>query len=152
MASIEVVDDPDSFPVKYMKLDFDDDKSKHDVPYGIVDVYPDMGFEDYSGVLCGESNDPYILQEGIDFEIVKADNPNPDPVKGASKNNVNVAREDAEEADRPTVVIRGIGCYRGVIKRYYNIIPKDLAQDQGDITVVFLDAISSEEYENAFLW
>lgn len=152
MASIEVVDDPDSFPVKYMKLDFDDDKSKHDVPYGIVDVYPDMGFEDYSGVLCGESNDPYILQEGIDFEIVKADNPNPDPVKGASKNNVNVAREDAEEADRPTVVIRGIGCYRGVIKRYYNIIPKDLAQDQGDITVVFLDAISSEEYENAFLY
>ena len=31
-------------------------------------------------------------------------------------------------------------------------LPKDLAQDQGDITVVFLDAISSEEYENAFLY
>ncbi len=152
MASIEVVDDPDSFPIKYMELDYDDDKSKHDVPYGIVDVYPDMRFEDYSGVLCGESNDPYILQEGTDFEIVKVDNPNPDPVKGASKNNVNVAREDAEEANRPTVVIRGINCYRGVIKRYYNIIPKDLATDQGDITAVFLDAINSEEYENAFLY
>lgn len=145
MATIEVVDQENP-PLKYMTLDFD-----HNVPFGIVDVYPDMIFEDYSGVLCEESNDPKILVEGEDFEIVTAENQGDAPEY--SRNNKDVAREDAEnEEERPLVVIRGIGCYRGVIKRYYNIIPKNLTTDQGDITADFADTVVTEEFENAYIY
>lgn len=145
MATIEVVDQENP-PLKYMTLDYD-----HNVPFGIVDVYPDMIFEDYSGVLCGDTNAPKILVEGEDFEIVTAENQG-DALE-FSKNNKNVAREDAEnEEERPLVVVRGIGCYRGVIKRYYNIIPKNLATDEGDITADFAGTVESEEFENAYIY
>ena len=145
MASIEVVDQENP-PIKYMTLDFD-----HNVPFGIVDVYPNLIFEDYSGVLCGDTNEPKILEEGIDFEIVTAENQGDTPE--CSKNNQNVAREDAENEDeRPLVVVRGIGCYRGVVKRYYNIIPKNLSTDQGDITAEFADTVTSEDFENAYIY
>lgn len=142
MASIEVVDDPNP-PLRYMTLDYN-----HNVPFGIVDVYPDMIFTDTSGA-SGEM--PYILQEGKDFEIVTTANQGSSPQ--VSVNNKNVASETAEEASRPTVVIRGIGCYFGEIKRYYNIIPKDLAADvDDDITIEFEGALNTEDYENAFIY
>lgn len=144
MASIDIVDDPNP-PIPYMELEYD-----HDVPFGIVDVYPKLIFKDYSGVLCGETNEAKILVEGEDFEIVTLENQGDAPE--VSKNNKNVASEDAEEADRPTVVVRGIDCYRGMIKRYYNIIPKDLATDEGDITAEFLGSQTIGEYENAYIY
>ncbi len=144
MASIDIVDDPNP-PIPYMELEYD-----HDVPFGIVDVYPELIFKDYSGVLCGETNEAKILVEGEDFEIVTLENQGDAPE--VSKNNKNVASEDAEEADRPTVVVRGIDCYRGMIKRYYNIIPKDLATDEGDITAEFLGSQTIGEYENAYIY
>ncbi len=145
MASIEVVDQENP-PLKYMTLEYDEN-----VPFGIVNVYPDMIFEDYSGVLCGESNEPKILTEGEDFEIVTEENQGDAPE--VSRNNRNVASKDNEdETKRPLVVIRGKGCYRGLIKRYYNIIPKDLAADQGDITAEFIGSTSTEEYENAYIY
>ncbi len=134
MASLDVVDQPNS----YIHLEYD-----HNVPYGIVAVYPQLKFKDYSGVLCQESTEPKILEEGVDFEIVKEE----------CKNNINVASENAENEDeRPTVVIKGIGCYRGKITKYYNIIPKDLAADQGDITATFTGSLNTEEYQNAFIY
>ncbi len=144
MATIEVVDDPNP-PIPYMELEYD-----HDVPFGIVDVYPKLIFKDYSGMLCGETNEAKILVEGEDFEIVTLENQGDAPE--VSKNNKNVASEDAEEADRPTVVVRGIDCYRGIIKRFYNIIPKDLATDEGDITAEFLGSQTIGEYENAYIY
>lgn len=155
MASIEVVGktEPETNPSqRYMSLRFDRDTKDHDVPFGIVPVYPDMVFEDYSGVLCGDTNEAKILEEGVDFEIVTE--ANPDSVLGFSKNNINVARENEEnEEDRPLVVIRGIGCYRGVIARYYNIIPKNLSTDQGDITATFTNRDQSVEgYEVAYVY
>lgn len=144
MATIEVVDDPNP-PIPYMELDYD-----HDVPFGIVDVYPKLIFKDYSGVLCGETNEAKILVEGEDFEIVTLENQG--DAAEVSKNNKNVASEDAEEANRPTVVVRGIDCYRGTIKRYYNIIPKDLATDEGDITAEFLGSQTIGEFENAYIY
>ncbi len=145
MASIEVVDQENP-PLKYMTLEYDEN-----VPFGIVNVYPEMIFEDYSGVLCGESNEPKILTEGEDFEIVTEENQG--DAADVSRNNRNVAsKDDEDETKRPLVVIRGKGCYRGVIKRYYNIIPKDLAADQGDITAEFIGSTSTEEYENAYIY
>lgn len=141
MASIEIVDEENP-PLRYMTLDYD-----HNVPFGIVDVYPDMIFEDVSG---GEDEEPYILQKDIDFEIVTAANQG--TALEISRNNRNVASETAAEEDRPMVVIRGIGCYRGTIKRYYNITPKNLTTDEGDITITFDGAVNSEEYENAFIY
>ncbi|NBH14541.1 hypothetical protein D3Z36_10230 [Lachnospiraceae bacterium] len=145
MASIEVVDQENP-PLKYMELEYDED-----VPYGIVNVYPEMIFEDYSGVLCGETNEPKILVEGEDFEIVTVENQG--ETADVSRNNQNVAsKDDEDESKRPLVVIRGKDCYRGVIKRYYNIIPKDLSTDQGDITAEFIGSMSTEEYENAYIY
>lgn len=142
MASIEIVDDPNP-PLRYMTLDYN-----HNVPFGIVDVYPDMIFTDTSGA-SGET--PYILQEGKDFEIVTVENQGDS--SEVSVNNKNVAKETAEEAIRPTVVIRGKGCYFGEIKRYYNINPKDLANDENDdITIEFTGALNTGDYENAFVY
>ncbi len=141
MASIEIVDEENP-PLRYMTLDYD-----HNVPFGIVDVYPDMVFEDVSG---GEDEEPYILEKDKDFEIVTAANQG--TALEVSRNNRNVASETAAEEERPMVVIRGIGCYRGIIKRYYNIIPKNLTTDEGDITITFDGALNSEDYENAFIY
>ena len=102
-------------------------------------------------MLCGETNEPKILVEGEDFEIVTIENQG--DTADVSKNNKNVAsKDDEDESKRPLVVIRGKDCYRGVIKRYYNIIPKDLSTDQGDITVEFTGSMNSEEYENAYIY
>lgn len=141
MASIEEVDKPN--PV-YMTLDYD-----ADVPFGAKAVYPKLQFKDISGVMCGEASEPKILEEGVDYEIVTIDNKG--DAEDFSRNNVNVASKDAaNEAERPTVVVRGLDCYRGIVKRYYNIIPKDLAADQGDITAVFEGSLNDENYENAY--
>lgn len=141
MASIEVVDQENP-PIRYMTLDYE-----HNVPFGIVDVYPDLIFTDVSA----GADKAKILVEGEDFEIIKTE-ADADPNKGYSKNNRNVASETAEEELRPTVVVRGIGCYRGVVKRYYTITPKDLATDDGDITIKFIGARNDEEYENAYIY
>lgn len=141
MASIEVVDQENP-PIKYMTLDYD-----HNVPFGIVDVYPELMFKDISAGADKEK----ILVEGEDFEIIKTE-ADADPEKGYSRNNRNVANETAEEELRPTVVVRGIGCYRGTVKRYYTITPKDLAADEGDITIRFKGALNTEDYENAFIY
>lgn len=145
MASIEVVD-AENEADRYITLTYN-----HDVPYGIVEVYPEMRFMDYSPVLCGESTDPKILEEGVDFEVVTAENQGDAPY--ASINNINVAGEDDEdESKRPTAVIRGIGCYRGVIKKFYNIIPKNLTTDDGDVTASFTGSINNDSYENAYVY
>lgn len=141
MASIEVVDQENP-PIRYMTLDYD-----HNVPFGIVDVYPDLIFTDVSA----GADKAKILVEGEDFEIIKTE-ADADPEKGYSKNNRNVASETAEEELRPTVVVRGIGCYRGVVKRFYTITPKDLSTDDGDITIKFIGARNDEEYENAYIY
>lgn len=140
MASIEVVDDPNP-PLRYMTLEYD-----HDVPYGIVDVFPKMMFKDVSS----GAPEPYILEEGKDFQIIKSTDPPVD--KGNSQNNCNVAGENLPEDQRPTIVVQGIGCYRGTVKRFYNIIPKDLSKDEGDITVEIDGAGTIGDYENAFIY
>ena len=140
MASIEVVDDPNP-PLRYMTLEYD-----HNVPYGIVDVFPKMVFKDVSS----GAPEPYILQEGEDFLIIKATDPPVD--KGNSQNNCNVASENLPEEQRPTIVVQGIGCYRGTVKRYYNIIPKDLSKDEGDITIEIDGTGTIGDYENAFIY
>ncbi len=138
MASIAEADVENS----YIRLDYD-----HNVPFGIVDVYPDLIFTDTS---AGADVEPYILEKDKDFEIVTAANQG--TATEISRNNRNVASETLAEDERPTVIIRGIGCYRGIIKRYYNITPKNLSTDEGDITITFEGAINSEEYENAFVY
>lgn len=127
MASIEEVDKD----AKYITLTYD-----MDVPYGGGDnVYPEMRFADHTGPMFEEDvTEDYILQEGVDYVIVSGQ----DSVQGigTSVNNVNVANYDPEnEAGSPTVVIRGIGNYRGAIKRFYNITPKDLKDES--IRVVY---------------
>ncbi len=138
MASIAEADVENS----YIRLSYN-----HNVPFGIVDVYPELVFTDTS---AGAGAPPYTLEQDKDFEIVTAANQG--DATEISQNNRNVASETLAEAERPTVVIRGIGCYRGIIKRYYNITPKNLSTDEGDITVVFDGALNSEEYENAFVY
>lgn len=127
----------------YMKLPWGNPET---VPYGIVPTYPDLQFEDYSRVLSGESREPYILEEGKDFEIITEQDPNPDSQKGHSQNNTNVTR-DGEDA---IVVVRGIGNYEGVVSRTYKIVPKDLS-DKG-IVVRFLNCADYEDIKNPYIF
>ncbi len=146
MASIGVVDDPDP-QKRYITLSY-----KDEIPYGITAVYPDLVFEDYSGILCGVSNEPYILEQGKDFEIVLRDNQGDAPAY--SQNNIDVGSKDAEDVSkRPTVVIRGIGNYKGVITKYYTITPMNLSEDEDNyVTAEFKDSINDEENQNAYIY
>lgn len=127
----------------YMKLPWGNPET---VPYGIVPVYPEMQFEDYSRVIAGESREPYILEEGKDFQIITEKDSKPDPDKGHSENNTNVTKE-GEDA---VVVVRGIGNYEGVVKRIYKIIPKDLS-DKG-IVVQFLNCADYKDIKNPYIF
>lgn len=127
-ADIEVVDDPSS---DVMTLEYEEN-----VPYGgeNIPVYPELKFVDYSGPRYEDpSLEPYVLEEGKDFEIVVGTSIEG---LGTSKNNINVANYNPEDVEHsPTVVVRGIGNYYGAIKKYYNIVPKPLTDES--IRVVF---------------
>lgn len=126
---------------RYMELPWGNPET---VPYGIVETYPDLRFEDYSRVLAHESDEPYILQLGKDFEIVTQSNPDPD--KGYSQNNKNVTKE----GENATVVVRGIGNYEGAVSRTYKIVPKDLS-DKG-IVVQFSNCEDYSEILNPYIF
>lgn len=149
MASIEEVDKND--PV-YMTLEYDEN-----VPYGVTAVYPDLKFVDRSGYLCGDTEEPYHeLVLGEDFEIIPEGGSPSENGKGTSRNNINVGTYDKENPDEehnqdaPTIVVRGKNYYRGEIRRYYNITPKDLKDES--ITVRYPEALTLEGYENAFVY
>ncbi len=143
MASIE---DVNNNPPEYMTLSYD-----HDVYYGVEPVYPELIFEDRSGMQCEGDPEPKILKEGEDFEIVTSANQG--NAADISKNNTGVGSEDDVEEFRPTVVVRGIDCYKGVITRYYNIIKKNFSDPESGITLVFGgDVINDEPYENAYVY
>lgn len=149
IASIEEVDKEN--PV-YMSLEYDDN-----VPYGVTEVYPDLKFIDISGVMCGQASEEKILELGEDFDIIVENSSEPSAKYGTSKNNINVANYDREHPsdpdynqNSPTVVVRGKNYYRGEVRRYYNITPKDLSDES--ITVKYLDALDLEGYENAYVY
>ncbi len=144
MATIE---DVNNNPPEYMTLNYD-----HDVYYGVEPVFPDLIFEDRSGMQCEGDTEPKILKEGEDFEIVTSANQG--STAEISKNNTGIGREDDEvEEFRPTVVVRGIDCYKGVVTRYYNIIKKNFSDSESGITLVFGgDVINDEPYENAYVY
>ncbi len=143
MASIE---DVNNNPPEYMTLNYD-----HDVYYGVDPVYPELIFEDRSGMQCEGDPEPKILKEGEDFEIITSANQG--NATEISKNNTGIGSEDNVEEFRPTVVVRGIDCYKGVITRYYNIIKKNFSDPESGITLVFGgDVINDEPYENAYVY
>ncbi|MFG6383986.1 MAG: hypothetical protein K1V96_06995 [Lachnospiraceae bacterium] len=110
----------------YITLDYEEE-----VGYGIIAVYPELIFTDLT------AEEPKILGEE-DFELV--------PEK--CQNNIHVANKDSENP--PTMVIRGIGCYRGEVTITYTIVPKDLSTDEEDITASFAGSINNETYTNAY--
>ncbi len=143
MATIE---DVNNNPPEYMTLKYD-----HDVYYGVDPVYPDLIFEDKSGMQCEGDPEPKILKEGEDFEIVTLENQG--NATETSKNNTGIGKEDDVEEFRPTVVVRGIDCYKGVIKRYYNIIKKNFSDPESGITLVFGGDVINDDYnENAYVY
>lgn len=143
MATIE---DVNNNPPEYMTLKYD-----HDVYYGVDPVYPDLIFEDRSGMQCEGDPEPKILKEGEDFEIVTLENQG--NATETSKNNTGIGKEDDVEEFRPTVVVRGIDCYKGVIKRYYNIIKKNFSDPESGITLVFGGDVINDDYnENAYVY
>lgn len=143
MASItEVLNDPP----RYMDLSYD-----KDVPYGKVDVYPELKFEDKTGFNAGERPDYKILEEGEDFEIVTEANHTDLKVESYSVNNKEVADENSENP--PTLVVAGKGHYRGNITIKYNIVPKDFEKEDSGITVEFVGCIpNDEQYTNAYIY
>ncbi|MCI8483268.1 MAG: hypothetical protein HFH41_02880 [Lachnospiraceae bacterium] len=150
IATIEAVNPSHEAYGKYINLNYDDN-----VPYGVTEVFPDLIFTDRSGVDCGEADEPKILEEGTDFEIIRENSTEADPTYGTSKNNINVHTYDTsdpygetEQPDSPTIVVRGKGYYKGTIRRYYNITPKKLTDE--DITVKFKNPLQYEGYENAY--
>lgn len=102
------------------------------VPYGIVAVYPTLVITDNS---LGEVK---ILELNRDYEITDC------------INNINVAAKDSP--DPPTVTIQGIGCYKGSFSETFDIIPKNLSEDEGDITASFAGSINNEEVSDAFIY
>lgn len=147
VATIEAVNPSHEAYGKYISLNYDDN-----VPYGVKEVFPTLIFTDFSG---GAGEEPKILEEGEDFEIIRADSTEEHPTYGKSKNNINVHTYDTsdpygetEQPDSPTIVVRGIGHYKGTIRRYYNITPKKLTDE--DIRVEFQNKLQYEGYENAY--
>lgn len=132
---------------RYMDLSYD-----HDVPYGIVDVYPELKFEDKTGFEAGTSDDYKILEEGRDFEIVTEANHVSLGVDGFSKNMKEIASEDDEE-NPPTLVVAGKGHYKGNITVHYNIVPKDFSKEDSGITVEFVGIIPNDkQYTNSYIY
>lgn len=148
MASIEEVDRPVNAenPLElYMELKYD-----KNVPYDRPVTYPNLQFIDKSGVLPpgdNENGEPYILEKDKDFVIITQQNVTQyDDVDEYSTNNENVTK-DGETA---TVVIRGIGYYKGVVKKEYKIIPKPM--DDKGIVVQFLGSVDYENFKNAYIF
>lgn len=148
MASIEEVDNPNpESPGRYMNLSYN-----RDVYYGKVDVFPDLRFEDMSGVYSGELDEPYILEEGTlgdekDFIIVTKDNYKQLGADSYSENNRTITGET-----EATVVIMGTRYYRGTITKTYRIIPKDFADMESGITVKFLGSRNDGDYKDAYVY
>lgn len=149
MASIEEVDNPNPEEGRrYMELTYNDK-----VPYGVVDVFPDLKFEDKSGVFAGASSVPKILEEGVDFVIVTKDNYQELGETTYSQNN----SEITTEGNKATVIIKGQGFYRGTIKgeftREYDIVPKDFSVENSGLSVRFIGSRNDlEGYENAYIY
>lgn len=149
-ASITEVDNPSpADPGRYMELSYNDK-----VYYGIVPVYPDLRFEDKSGVFAtGNQDDLKILTENEDFEIVTESNQNGE--SAYSQNNIEVSTEDS----KATVVVRGKGYYTGAIDgtnnthiREYTIVPKDFTDEKSGISVEFVGSRNDENYTNAYVY
>lgn len=102
------------------------------VPYGIVELKPVPVFKDNS------SGTVRTLELHEHFEVVRYEH------------NVNVASRDSENP--PTVVIKGINCYKGEYTEYFEIIPKNLSEDEGDITAAFAGSINNDEVTDAFIY
>ena len=144
MASIEEVDRPitaDNPLEHYMDLEYE-----ANVPYDRPVTYPDLQFIDRSGVLSHESDEAYILEKDKDFVIVTKQNQAELGVDKCSTNNENVTKE----GETATVVVKGIGYYKGVVERTYKIIPKDM-NDKG-IVVEFVGSVDYENFKNAYIF
>lgn len=143
MASLtEVLNDPP----RYMDLNYE-----KDVPYGKVEVYPELIFEDKTGFQAGERPDHKILVQGEDFEIVTEANHTELKVDSYSMNNKEVADENSENP--PTLVVAGKGYYRGNITVKYNIVPKDFEKKDSGITVEFVGCIpNDDQYTDSYVY
>lgn len=130
---------------RYMDLSYN-----HDVPYGIVPVYPDLKFEDKTGYEAGIEDEYKILEEGTDFVIVTESNHGELGIDDFSKNNTDIAAETDENP--PTVVVAGTGHYKGNISIKYNIVPKDFSDKDSGITVEFVGSLNDEQYTNAYVY
>lgn len=115
-----------------LNADYMDIQEIGSVPYGIVALTPVPVFKDNS------SGTERTLFLGEHFEVIR------------HENNTNVASRDSENP--PTVVIKGKNCYKGEYTEYFDIIPKNLSEDQGDITASFTGSINNDEVTDAFVY
>lgn len=144
MASITEVDNKNPVPPgRYIELSYD-----AEVPYGKVATYPDLIFKDMSGVFADSRDEAYILEEGEDkdFVIITEKNYQKYGLNEYSQNNIEVTDDGA----KATVVVQGVGYYKGSIKKEYTIVPKDI-NDPG-IAIEFVGSIVSGEYKNAYIY
>ena len=144
MASITEVDNANPVPPgRYIELSYEEE-----VPYGKVATYPDLIFEDMSGIYAGSRDEAYILEEGEDkdFVIITEKNYQKYGLSEYSQNNIEVTEDGA----KATVVVQGVGYYKGSIKKEYTIVPKDI-NDPG-IAIEFVGSIVSGEYKNAYIY
>lgn len=113
------------------------DPNKFEAPYGAgVKVYPDMIFEDWSGVYCDLEEEPKELQMGVDYDIIE------------EANNTDVGAEDAAY-----IRIRGKDYYMGEIEIHYTITPMNLSEDtENHVTAEFRNSINDGENENAYIY
>ncbi len=113
------------------------DPDEFEAPYGAGEkVYPDMVFEDWSGVYCELESEPKELQMGVDYEIIE------------EANNTDVGEKDAAY-----IRIRGKDYYMGEIEIHYTITPMNLSEDtENHVTAEFRNSINDEEHENAYIY
>lgn len=128
---------------RYMELPWGDPET---VYYGIVETFPDMKFTDYSPSLV-DGGEPYILKEGVDFEIITSTSEEKGPNGEVSSNNTEVTKEE----EWAHVVVRGKGNYEGLVERDYKILPKPISKENG-ITVRFVGSQEQGEYKDAYIF
>lgn len=128
---------------RYMELPWGDPET---VYYGIVETFPDMKFTDYSPSLV-DGGEPYILKEGVDFEIITSTSADKGPNGEVSSNNTEVTKEE----EWAHVAVRGIGNYEGLVERDYKILPKPISKENG-ITVRFVGSQEQGEYKDAYIF
>lgn len=114
-----------------------ENEDEYEAPYGAGErVYPDMVFEDWSGVFCGLEEAPKALQKDVDYEIIE------------EANNTDVGEKDAAY-----IRLRGKDYYRGEIEIHYTITPMDLSADEENhVTAEFRNSINDEEHQNAYIY